>query len=669
MKYCLKILFFVFFPSLLNAQQNVDSLKTIYAIASNDSLRYEGARNIYNFYEESNRDSALHFADLVLQLAIKNRKKLVQVIALDGKAYQLQGMGRYAEALQLLLQAFKIAEDASNNNITTWPLFTATPFSGNNRLLSLAYTHHMFAILMWQTQNNEQQIFHFREARTISKSIGHHIRQMLADMNLGRAYIYILNKPDSALFFEKEAEQLAIQSGFKKYLGQVYALTAEASLAKAEKETAKEYYYKSIQSCIEQGNLVNLSNGAYFGLTRFYLAEGEKDSALRYALKTLVIYRKLGSVTGVAVNFGTIYENIYRSYQLQNKKDSVFKYQGLALAAKDSLYRLRIKNLTNFQAVGFNEQLRLQNIEKEKVVYQNKVRTYAFIIGLSVFFLIALILYRNNRQKHRSNKELERTVSNLKSTQSQLVQSEKMASLGELTAGIAHEIQNPLNFVNNFSEVNSELIDEMQQELRSGNNEEAINISNSIKENQEKINHHGKRADAIVKGMLQHSSSGSGKKEPTDINKLAEEYLRLAYHGLRAKDKSFNATMKTDFDETIENINIIPQDIGRVLLNLYNNAFYVVDEKKKSGAENYEPIVSVITKRINDKIEIKVSDNGNGIPQKVLDKIFQPFFTTKPTGQGTGLGLSLAYDIMKAHGGELKVKTREGEETTFIITF
>jgi signal transduction histidine kinase len=262
---------------------------------------------------------------------------------------------------------------------------------------------------------------------------------------------------------------------------------------------------------------------------------------------------------------------------------------------------------------------------------------------------------------------LESTLANLKSTQSQLIQSEKMASLGELTAGIAHEIQNPLNFVNNFSEVNSELIAEMKQEIDKGNLQEVKSIANNIDENEQKIIVHGKRADAIVKGMLQHSRSSNGVKEPTDINALCDEYLRLSYHGLRAKDKSFNATMKTDFDESIGKIKIIPQDIGRVVLNLINNAFYVVDEKKKQIGDRYEPTVAVSTKKINGKVEIKVADNGNGIPQKILDKIFQPFFTTKPTGQGTGLGLSLSYDIVKAHGGELKVETKEGEGSVFIL--
>ena len=267
----------------------------------------------------------------------------------------------------------------------------------------------------------------------------------------------------------------------------------------------------------------------------------------------------------------------------------------------------------------------------------------------------------------RSFESLQNALNELKLTQEQLVQSEKMASLGELTAGIAHEIQNPLNFVNIFSEVNSELIDELHQEIDKGNNSEVKTIADDIKENEKKILHHGKRADAIVKSMLQHSRSSSGKKEPTDINVLADEYLRLAYHGLRAKDKSFNAKFETHLDNSIGKTNIISQDIGRVMVNLINNAFYAVSEKKKQVGDGYEPTVMVTTKNLGDKVELRVIDNANGIPQKVLDKIFQPFFTTKPTGQGTGLGLSLSYDIIKAHGGELRVETKEGEGSEFII--
>ena len=277
-------------------------------------------------------------------------------------------------------------------------------------------------------------------------------------------------------------------------------------------------------------------------------------------------------------------------------------------------------------------------------------------------------LEQKRKAIEETNTALQESLEELKAAQAQLIQSEKMASLGELTAGIAHEIQNPLNFVNNFSEVSNELIDEMTEQLEKGNAEEAKAIANEVKMSLEKINLHGKRADGIVKSMLQHSRTSNNKKEPTDVNVLADEYLRLAYHGLRAKDKSFNAALKTDYDENIGLIKIISQDIGRVILNLITNAFYAVMEKKKLQPEGYEPTVTVSTKKIDNKIIVTVKDNGTGIPQKALDKIFQPFFTTKPTGQGTGLGLSLSYDIVtKGHGGELKVETKEGEYTGFSV--
>ena len=287
--------------------------------------------------------------------------------------------------------------------------------------------------------------------------------------------------------------------------------------------------------------------------------------------------------------------------------------------------------------------------------------------NLADAFSTAYSRYEDFNKLESANKKIEKTLVDLKQTQTQLVQSEKMASLGELTAGIAHEIQNPLNFVNNFSEVSAELVEEMNEEIEEGNLDFAKEIADDLKQNLEKINHHGKRAGEIVKGMLQHSRTSSGKKELTDINALADEYLRLAYHGLRAKDKTFNSKMESDFDPDIPKLEVIPQDIGRVILNLINNAFYAVNERSKMGVENYEPKVEVITRRANDTIEILVSDNGNGMPEHVKEKVFQPFFTTKPTGKGTGLGLSLSYDIITAHGGELKVETKEEVGTTFII--
>ncbi len=329
-------------------------------------------------------------------------------------------------------------------------------------------------------------------------------------------------------------------------------------------------------------------------------------------------------------------------------------------------------------AILFSNYRQNKAAEKERIKRQHEDEINR-AIAIRKVELEGLVAERTS-EITRQKEELEQTLHELRATQDQLIQSEKMASLGELTAGIAHEIQNPLNFVNNFSEVSSELLDEMKEELEKNNTGEASALADDIKQNLEKIIHHGKRADSIVKGMLQHSRSSSGIKEPTDINALADEYLRLAYHGLRAKDKSFNATLETNFDESLGSINIVPQEIGRVILNLLTNAFYSVTLKKKqfekdisrdnkiSETEQYKPTVFIGTRKLKGKVEIKVSDNGNGIPQAAVDKIFQPFFTTKPSGKGTGLGLSMSYEIVtNAHGGELKVENKEGEGATFTI--
>jgi signal transduction histidine kinase len=337
---------------------------------------------------------------------------------------------------------------------------------------------------------------------------------------------------------------------------------------------------------------------------------------------------------------------------------------------------LRIKNLSDFQHLLLSENKRIEAIEderSEKVARWTNFGAISFSILIGV---IALLLFRNVRQSRLANsslieqkEKLQKTLDELKSTQSQLIQSEKMASLGELTAGIAHEIQNPLNFVNNFSEVNAELIEEAQREAGSGNQDTLNELLGDIKANSEKITFHGNRADAIVKSMLQHSRKTSAQKELTDINALCDEYLRLSYHGLRAKDKSFNAEFDTKFDTTLPLVSVIPQDIARVILNLINNAFYAVNARQKMEQQgDYKPQVTISTRKEGNQLVIAVSDNGTGMTEQVKEKIFQPFFTTKPTGEGTGLGLSLSYDIVtKGHGGELRVETKEGVGTEFII--
>jgi signal transduction histidine kinase len=522
----------------------------------------------------------------------------------------------------------------------------------------------------------EKRLLNFFESRKIAESINDSTLYSLTSMNLGQAYMN-MDKLDSALIFEQKALQYLNESGYSYYKGFIYNLTGEIYLQKVNYTLAKEYFKKSIQANMEQQNLSFLS-ASYVSLSNLFLTTNQTDSSLIYAKKGLEVLNDLGSPTRLL----NAYYSLSSSYKKLNEIDSAFLYQGLAMALKDNLNNTEKINL--FQGIGFDEQLRVQELESEKIQIKNKIRIYSLLTGIVVLFLIAFLLYRNNRNRLKANivllqqkKEIEEekkiaeeALSQLKSTQSQLIQSEKMASLGELTAGIAHEIQNPLNFVNNFSEVSNELLHEMKEELVTGTEASvqlATELADVVIQNLEKINHHGKRADAIVKGMLQHSRSSSGQKEPTEINALADEYMRLSYHGLRAKDKSFNVALNSNFDESIGQVNIVPQEIGRVILNLINNAFYAVDEKKKSGIGNYKPTVSVSTKKANNEVEIKVSDNGNGIPHKVLDKIFQPFFTTKPTGQGTGLGLSLSYDIVKTHGGRLTVKSGEGEGTEFTI--
>ena len=390
-----------------------------------------------------------------------------------------------------------------------------------------------------------------------------------------------------------------------------------------------------------------------FGEAEDYLAKSLQLSKIINSKEvTKESYKSLSQLDSSQRNFKQAFEH-YKMYILY--RDSLLNQE----TSKKLLQSKMQYDFDKKEAITKTAQDK-KDAEARRIKTQQYFAIAALGIVVLAVVIIALMQFRNNKHKQQANvtlqhqkEKVESTLSELKSTQAQLIQSEKMASLGELTAGIAHEIQNPLNFVNNFSEVNKELLVEMKDEMNKGNIDDANAIANDVIDNEEKIIHHGKRADAIVKGMLQHSRSSTNKKEPTDINALADEYLRLSYHGLRAKDKSFNAIMNTNFDESLSadeagigKINIIPQDIGRVLLNLYNNAFYAVAEKKNASASSaghlYEPTVSVSTKKMNDKVEIIVKDNGNGIPQKVVDKIFQPFFTTKPTGQGTGLGLSLA---------------------------
>ena len=640
MKKITTILLTIVFVCNSFAQMNIDSLRQNAVLPGNE-IKLKSLVELTDYYKWKIPDSCIYFALQGLPIAKKLHAQTEEQLLYSNMGEALSGKGNFSFALESNLKALKIAEKIGDSNRTAW----ATVGVGSVYFYSHDY---------------EKSLPYYKKVKNYLATYLN--SELLFSAFIGEAYFH-LGQLDSAMLYIGRSYELSIQQSKPAwpvpfyYMGKIYA-------AKKEYTKAIAFYRTGFLTADVPLSKIE----GYTGIAEIFDKMNWYDSAIAYAAKSLAMANQL-SFANKAIESSAVLRNVYKKMGLT---DSAFKYQEIMLTAKDSVYsQEKVKQFQNFT---FNEQLKQQELIAEREAYINRIKIYGLIAAGAVFLFISIILLRNNRNKQKAYKLLKQqknktdeTLHELKTTQAQLIQSEKMASLGELTAGIAHEIQNPLNFVNNFSEVNKELINEMKTEITKGNFDEVKIIADDIESNEEKINHHGKRADAIVKGMLQHSRQTSGTKEPTDINKLADEYLRLSYHGLRGKDKNFNATMTTDFDETIGTINIISQDIGRLLLNLYNNAFYAVNEKKKSQPENYEPTVSVQTKKINDKIKIRVEDNGNGIPQNIIDKIFQPFFTTKPTGQGTGLGLSLAYDIIRAHGGEIKVNSVENEGSTFII--
>jgi two-component system NtrC family sensor kinase len=390
--------------------------------------------------------------------------------------------------------------------------------------------------------------------------------------NFGEAYDS-LKMADSALYYTRESyykfserERPHLRSFILNHMGNIYAQFGK-------NDSALKFYDSAVINSKMSNDQLNLTMSLK-KIADVYRTRGMYDSAIYYAQQAFAIAQNIPSrlhVLKASDLLAVLYSKIH-------KPDSILLYLRTSVTMKDSLFGP--DKFHKLQILLLAEQQRQNSITQQEQEFRNRVKYILLLTASAIFLFIAFILLRTNRDKQRANnflqlqkRKIEDTLAELKSALSQLIKSEKMASLGELTAGIAHEIQNPLNFVNNFSEVNAELIDELEQEMDNGDINEARAIAKDIKENEQKINHHGKRADAIVKGMLQHSRTSTGVKEPTDINALADEYLRLSFHGLRATDKKFDANMETDFDKSIGEINIIPQDIGRVLLNLYNNAF------------------------------------------------------------------------------------------------
>jgi signal transduction histidine kinase len=646
-KYLLSlILLLSIFSAFAQRTKILEELKQKLAICKEDTTKVQIYADISEIYGFLNEDSCLYYTTEGLKLAqrINYSEGQVRMLYCFGTYYA--NTGDLPEALKSFIRVQQIA--ARNNDE-----------SGIARgLLGIGF--------IYKNIDPTIAIREMLKARAMVKTREAGVIKLIdrIDINLGLCYMAI-NQLDSAFIYLNGLYQRTSPNDFHYSPALLFFGSLQSKMGKTDEAIR---LLKQSVAVAQKDNDHYSASDSYYYLAEIYKNLNVPDSTIFFAQKAfgeaIQVDRK--SQMLLAANM------LAQLYEPVNLAES-YHYLKIARDINDEVYGL--KKTQGLQKLVLEEQQYQLKIEQEQIEYKNRLRLYLFISGFAILLVIAFILYRNNLQKKKVNAKLEAAFNNLKATQSQLIQSEKMASLGELTAGIAHEIQNPLNFVNNFSDVNTELIDEMKEEIEKGNFDEAKILANDIAENEQKINHHGKRADAIVKGMLQHSRSSNGIKEPTDINALADEYLRLAYHGLRAKDKSFNATLKTDFDETIGKIDIIPQDIGRVILNLITNAFYAcaersrsaVDEKKKKLGSAYEPTVSVKTRKTINKVELLVTDNGNGISQKVVDKIFQPFFTTKPSGQGTGLGLSMSYDIVKAHGGELKVQTTEGEGSVFTV--
>jgi len=606
--------------TVTEAQQSnqfyIDSLKHELTIAKEDTNKVILLAGLSYSYSNAHADTGIAYAQQALDLAKKLNFEQGVLYAEGWLSYSLAITGNYPLAVDYGIKALSLAKKI-NPSLIGW----------TNGILTLCYYH------LGEYHTCLRYILEYRKLWAAWE-------QPFGWRDLAQVY-HKLNEPDSAILYAKKAyEELKgseTEANISNVLGDAY-------VGKANFDSALFLYRNGISASLKNPRGIDLIDN-YNGIAGVYKATNNFDSAAWYSKKVLAEKIEKHYPLGL-LRAANMLADIYES---KNKYDSSLKYLRIALDIKDSLFSREKTNA--IQNIVFKEQEKQKEIEASELKHQNRLRMYSLLGGFIALLAIAGVLLRINRNKQKANvllqqqkAKVESTLEELKSTQTQLIQQEKMASLGELTAGIAHEIQNPLNFVNNFSDVSKELIDELNAERLKPKAERVDQLEdailNDITQNLGKINHHGKRADAIVKGMLQHRRSSSGVKEPTDINALADEYLRLAYHALRAKDKSFNATMKTDFDETIGTINIIPQDIGRVLLNLYNNAFYAVTEKKKQLGDEFNPAVLVSTKKINNKtdsyqVEIRVKDNGNGIPQKILDKIFQPFFTTKPTGQGT----------------------------------
>lgn len=678
MKKYICLFFLIFTTNVLFAQSfkdiSIDSLKNELIKVKDDTSKILILDRLTTVLTASNPTQALRYGREAWALASKIKYDKGKVLSALSSGQIMLNTSDYSEALNKLLEAKYLAEKSQ----------MAKEIVNINLKLALLYTNR---------KQFKSALEYLSKAKRVRDSL--QIPDLDYSLNQTAGYVYKdMGEFQKALGFFKNAYQNLIKKKAAHQLSTTSYYIGSTFSALNQRDSALAYLRKSLtfQAKFHEGRV-------YYGLASVFKTSNQLDSAIFYAKKALTRSNE-NQFIPITVFSAQLLSELYEK---KNDLKSALYYTKIATAEKDSLFNK--EQVRQIERLAYDEKERelmtQRRIEVHQADLEDKIKIYGLSALLLIVLLVLFFLYRNNKIKHKANQLLhsqkeeidiqrakaEKTLQDLKATQAQLIQSEKLASLGELTAGIAHEIQNPLNFVNNFSELSIDLAQELKEEIEKVSipekDKEFIDeIISDLTQNQQKINQHGKRASSIVKGMLQHSRTSSGEKELTDINALADEYLRLSYHGLRAKDKSgstsrFNADFKTDFAENLPKIAIIPQEIGRVLLNLFNNAFYAVNQRNIHTIETlhaaspqmqYHPMISVSTEKIGNIIEIRIKDNGTGMSQATQAKIFQPFFTTKPTGEGTGLGLSLSYDIItKGHGGTLEVESVEGEGTTFII--
>lgn len=637
---------------------DLDELKAQVRTAASQTELFDAKKKLGNYYKNSGDIQEYGaISQELLQIAQKLNNDSLKIIAYGNMGNYFANLSDFFSTLKYYLKALEIAEKLNDQNL-------------------ICKLYNNIAEQYRSLKEYRQALQYLYKAQLLLPQVTSKTPKLPQYVFINFCETFLgLNNSDSALKYI----QLANREFVKNKNDQIYVNAlydfglVHESLG--DMDLAETYFKKSVALADSLGDLYNVADATKH-YTLFLYNQKRFQEAEINALRGLAASKESGNKLGI-INAATM---LHRIYLKTGKRDSAYYFLDIKNSYRDSVFNE--EQLYKIQETTFNEQVRLQELKEAKMQYENKLKFSALLLVLLGLSISGLLLWRNYRNKQKAytlleaqkqqiglqKTKIEEAYTQLKATQAQLVQREKMASLGDLTAGIAHEIQNPLNFVNNFSELSKEIIEEMERELMEKNTDELLLLFKTIKQNFEKINYHGQRACFIVQNMLQHSRVSKSEMHLVDINSLIEEYMRLSFHAMKAKNKNFNAILETYFDPAIGKVNLVPQDIGQALLNLFNNAFYSVNEKKKRLQGRYEPVVSVRTSKAGNNIFLYVRDNGAGISENVVNKIFEPFFTTKPTGEGTGLGLSLSYDIItKEHGGDIKVNTEEGEYAEFVV--